>query len=645
MTVKNKYFILITLLLVFLLLRLPILLTSINKVYDFNELYIGTIAKELIEGPTLPIFDYQLTHIRGGTLLAGIITVPFFLLLGQSYFTLKLVALLFSLLIITITYLFLWRFFNRRIAVITALLMVAAPPLYTIFSSSLYGRDYESILFTMIVLSLFYRAFFDEASVSGAEKVKQMKGPVYTHKDTYLALLGLVSGIGMYFDYIFAVTLVMCFLFWFIFDRIFFARKSFWLFFGFFIAGLSPWIYYNLTHNFAAICIDDNYPGIPLKDLFFLNSLPEVGHKLKVLLLYILPDSFYFRDFRAVPGYVLSYAYYFIFLISFCVLFWLNRKTVWKLMGGIIPLRRRRLLPGPFYREAFILLYPICFSLLYSFSYYIISRKSEYNFFGFYEYTYLIILYPFIFIIIAIFLNKLWDWSRAGKRIAGCMAAVILFFLIVSGSGAAYELITPRKSGNIPVYEGYSYDILGIVIGERYGRSVREAVKAAERIRRPYRASVFRGIGWNIGWRFFRGKSYRDVDECLSQINKIDESYRPYVLEGFGAFLELQLKDTTLIGSFVNKLDQDYRPYVYRGVGWFIGWRFKDRFAQSIRKISTFDEQYQPDCYRGLGEITAAVFGGDINRRNELISYADHKYRKYVLDGFNANPGSGLWSH
>ena len=147
--IKNKYFILAVLCLAFILVRLPIILTSMDKIFDVNELYVGTIAKELIEGPSLPLFDYQLTHIKGGTLLAGIFVVPFFWLFGQSYFVLKLAALLVSLMILAVTYLFLWRFFSKRIAVIAGTLMTISAPLYTLFSLTLYGREHESILFAM----------------------------------------------------------------------------------------------------------------------------------------------------------------------------------------------------------------------------------------------------------------------------------------------------------------------------------------------------------------------------------------------------------------------------------------------------------------------------------------------------------------
>ena len=624
---KNKYFTLTILCIVFVLVRLPVIITSMDKIFDFNELYIGTIAKELIEGRSLALFDYQLTHIRGGTLLTGIFVVPFFLLFGQSYFILKLVALLVSLTILAVTYLFLWRFFNKKIAIITGVLMAISAPIYTLFSSMVYGRNYESIIFTMITLSIFYRIFFQEVSANHIP-----------YKERYFALFGLVSGLGMYFDYIFAVTLIYCLGFWFIFDKTFFTRKTFRLFLVSFLLGLTPWIYYNLTHHLAAICIDDDYPGVPLRHLFLLNSLPEVARKLKDLLVYHLPGSFYFRDFKFIPGYVISYIYYIIFLLVFCVLFWLNRDTVWKLICGIIPSRRRRVLPSPLYREAFIILYPVAFSLLYSFSYYLISKKSEYNFFGFYEYTYLVVLYPFIFITIAIFLSRLWDWGKKSRRIAVSVLVFMLVFFIVGGLSADYDLVTPRNFGKRLIYQGYNYGILGIVIGERYGHSISKVMSVIRNIRQPYRASAFRGIGWNIGRRFFRAKEYSDVDACIAHMNKIDSRYRQFVFWGFGAFLGLQLKDTSDAAFYLNRIDKKYRPYAYRGIGWFTGWRFKDRLSLSIKQIDKIDEVYRPDYCRGLGEIAGLIFGQNISWCTELLKDIDPKYQSYVFESLTGNP-------
>jgi hypothetical protein len=594
-----------------------------DKIFDVNELYVGTIAKEVIEGPSLPLFDYQFSHIKGGTLFAGIFVIPFFALFGQSYYVLKFAALLVSLAILAVTYLFLWRFFNKKIAIITGVLMTISAPIFTLYSLTLYGKQHESILFTMLALFLFYGIFFQEAPAHDPP-----------HHELSFALLGLVSGLGMYVDYIFAVTLIYCLVFWFIFDKTFFARRGFWLFFAFFIVGLSPWIYYNLAHHFAGICIDDDYSNVPMSRLFLSYSLPDVARKLKDLLVYIFPHSFYFRDFKSIAGDVLSYSYYIIFLLSFSVLFWWNRKTVRKLLGGIISFKKNRLFPGSIYREIFILLFPVVFSLLYAFSYYIISKKSEYNFFGFSEYKFLIILYPFIFMILAIFLSRLWDWNKKGRRIAVGFSACILLFLVASGLSADYDLATPRNFNRRFVYEGYNYDVLGIVIGERYGHSISKAVSVAKNIRQPQRAFVFRGIGWNIAYRFFRTKEYPDIDACIAHINKIDPSYRPFAFQGFGAFLGLQLRNIARAAPYVSHIDKQYRPHVYRGIGWFAGYRFKGGLSSAMEQINMIDEEYSADFCRGLGEIARMILGQNKDWYVDLLKSVDPKYQPYLKEYF-----------
>src|SRR3990167_4382043 len=64
--------------------------------WNDEELYNGTIAMEILQGLNLPLLDYQYTPHNGGTIVVGVLAAVFFKLFGNSYFSLKLVALLFS---------------------------------------------------------------------------------------------------------------------------------------------------------------------------------------------------------------------------------------------------------------------------------------------------------------------------------------------------------------------------------------------------------------------------------------------------------------------------------------------------------------------------------------------------------------------
>ena len=632
--IKNKYLILILLSIVFLLFRLPILFTSIDKIYDGQELYMGTIAKEVIEGRTLPLFDYQWDRSKGGTLVAGILAIPFFLVFGQSYFSLKLLALFFSLVILVLSYLFLWKFFDRKVALIGSILFILSPPLFTKFSLMSYGRHYESNLFMIAVIFIFFQIFFRAELPSNSINLSPKQKDLNRDKKIYFAVFGLVSGFAMFFDYIFLVTLVVCFLFWFIFDKRFILRKSFLVFLIFFVVGFSPWIYYNITHNFEGICLDENVPDRPMQELFLSNSPIESVKKLTVLLIYELPNSFSFENFGNIPGHIFSYLYYLVFILSICVLLWLNRKIILKLMLGIVPWKGLRILPGHIHREAFILTYPIVFFLLYSFGCYTV-RMGDDEFFAFYGYRKLIVLYPFIFIIISLFLIKLWNWIRRGSKIAPIVFLFMIVFLITSGLAANYNLISLRNFGNHLIYEGYCYDALGSLIGKRFGNDISTTIAFANKVDQPYRAFVFRGIGWDFGWRF-----YQEMEEYIVRISEIDLKNRPYAVEGLGVFLGWKFKnDIKHTAYFINQIDKEYRPHVYRGLGGIIGWRFGHRIDRSLRKINQVDQEYQSYCYQGLGEAIGSRFGQNITKCIGFLDKIEPEYQCFAFEGLGRHLG------
>src|SRR5437899_11261014 len=59
-----------------------------------DELYVGTIAQELVTGLTMPFAEYRATNYMLGTLVMGTLTSGFFLLFGPTVFALKLRSLL-----------------------------------------------------------------------------------------------------------------------------------------------------------------------------------------------------------------------------------------------------------------------------------------------------------------------------------------------------------------------------------------------------------------------------------------------------------------------------------------------------------------------------------------------------------------------
>jgi 4-amino-4-deoxy-L-arabinose transferase-like glycosyltransferase len=618
---KNKYFILAILSIVFLFARLLVMSSGIHKTFNFDELSIGTMAKEMIAGPVIPITDYQFNvpH-RGGRLVAVILTAPFFALFGPSYFVLKFVAILFSLGILVLTYLFLWKFFGRIVAVTAALIMIFSPALYTKFSLLLLGAHYESIFFALAAIFIFYEIFFLEKS-SSSESCSQMD--IYTGKNIYFAALGIVSGLGIYFHFFFAVTFTACFLFWFIFDKLFFIRKSFLIFLIFFGIGLTPWIYYNLTHDFASLKII--YSAHFLRGTLFLNPHRITLDNFKNLLIYNLPNSF---SPDGSIGNMVSYAYYAVFVISYGVLFWLNRSIIARLALGIIPSKKLHMMPSHIQREAFLLLYPLVFILLYTLA----GDTIEKGMIDYREYKRLILLYPFIFIIISLFLRRLWCFRIRCGWVMAAIFFIVLSVPITAGMAGNYSVGGTSSFSNCLSYEGYAYDLAGNAIWQLYGGNPEKAFKLAHEFKRPDRSFVFDGIGWGIGWRFFHDKYYRNINECGELIGMADKRYRPHVSFGFGAFTMRYNRDIFRTIAFIDQMDEKYRPELYRGVGWFCGLGFRENINKSTATINRVSEKYRSECYRGLGTAVGRIFG-DISCCVRLLSQIPSEYQCAAYEG------------
>src|SRR2546428_12319370 len=58
-----------------------------------DELYVGTIAQELVTGPTLPLYEYRSNSSMLGTFVLGGLAAGFFLLSGPHVVPLKLASL------------------------------------------------------------------------------------------------------------------------------------------------------------------------------------------------------------------------------------------------------------------------------------------------------------------------------------------------------------------------------------------------------------------------------------------------------------------------------------------------------------------------------------------------------------------------
>src|SRR2546426_2142329 len=231
------------LLLLFVASRL-LYLVLIDPVYVLaqpgDELYIGTIAQELVTGPTLPFTEYRANNFALGTLVMGALAAGFFLLFGPTLFALKLASLLVFTLALVFWYWTIQRAAGERVAGYFGLLFCFSPPLFTAYSVVALGAHSESIVFSALTVFLLFKMLSEEKP-----------------SRAYPVLLGLTAGFGLWFAYIYGLTLLALLGFWLWHDRGILRRtRVLWFALGFAV-GFSPWIIMNVQNNFAGLVIGD----------------------------------------------------------------------------------------------------------------------------------------------------------------------------------------------------------------------------------------------------------------------------------------------------------------------------------------------------------------------------------------------------
>lgn len=421
---KSKIY-LFLLIILFLSFRLIVLFTSRDLYHKFplEEYRMGTIAKEIMMGPILPIFEYQ-TPQEGGMLINGVLIIPFFILFGETGISLKLAWLFTALCSFILFYYFINKFFTFRMAAMVSFLFIFSPPFFTFFNLTDTATNNGNLFLSLLIMTIFYLIFFR------------------TKKPIFFSILGLVCGFSIYFDYYSVPMILTCIIFWFIFDKRFYLKKEFFKFLVAFVIGISPWIYYNITHNFVAI---------GKGNLIEIGSIFRAPTKFYRLVVYTFPRSFSFKDLIFIKGAILSCAYYLIFGSSYLYLLYVNRKSLLKIIAGIVPLRRFRPRSEDINETIFVLVYPMVYIMIYCMT----ALRITGPFGGS---RYLLPLYPFIFIIISLCIKEIGDnKDKSGKRIAKAVPAIIFSFAIVIGFIGNLTLISPKNwnIGRESIYAPY----------------------------------------------------------------------------------------------------------------------------------------------------------------------------------------------
>ena len=583
---------------VFLLSFFFLLSRTLHLLFCFPEpvaedLIMGILPKDLIEGLRIPFFEYAVVHYHGGTLVYGVLTVPFFLLFGKTVFALRLTGVLFQWGTFITWFLFMRRFFGQKAALFTAFLYLFSPPWLTLYAMYGHGAHAESLLFTAVGLFLLFRILYERDR------------PI---RDA--ACLGLVSGFGTYFTYGVFVSVIAFILFWWYEDRSCFKKKEFLFSVLFFLIGFSPWIAYNILHQFHGV---DR-----LRDAFTYPGWERVFiipfHFLKLATLKILGIlSFNYRaGFRYHPHITpFNWIYYAAILLSYGILYRFEKKNR---------------------KTHFFFLFPLLYLLAASVGRFPIEPYMN---------RYFVPFFPFFFAVIGLGLTHL--GSRSIRLQKGSILLLVL--LLAMGLKGEFNLLSPKEFGLSLKHQGYSYYQLGWKFMFRYPEDLDQLSSLGKRV--DLRLSGPERFAFHLGLRelYYQFERVGDLQKYLLWAKNFDRTYWPLYLSEIGrawGFSDGLLSEK--IDTLEKSSDKEDQPYLIEGLMGHLhapGMR-PDRMSEyAFGWIGKISPQNEKALAYALGKLswqhsTSSSFLYKIKRHREIES----RFQKGLLPSYYRGVGS-----
>jgi hypothetical protein len=495
-----------------------------------EEQHRGNIAREVVDGPLLPVQDYQHSPNVGGSVVVGLMAVPFLAVLGDSIASVRAVPILFNLVSVFLLVILLDRFVSRRAAWIGGVLFAFAPPGYSLVSITAFGTHLENNAFTLLALLLFLN--LHRLGTSGDARAwigTRYVGSEPRSGETRTAVaLGFVCGFALYFGYFFAVALIAMLAFEWLHDKLFWLRRWFrFALFGF-AAGFAPWILYNLAGNFRGLAIYDQ----PItKRLSPFNIAGEGLDRFTQFFADLLPGSFFFRGLprEAQPFAAWLAAAGLLALVALCA--WQARASIVQAVRALVSLRQRpRDLGTPF---LFLLYVPVYLLAFMAADMGLGPVKSGIAHDG----RYFAPLYPFLCLIAACALDRLADRFRNGRWIARAVPAG-LAALFVAGTLAVCDASRGGEALRTP---GTSQEQLARWMAWTWRTDVRRLDRVVDRLqtsRPPAIAdgmifTLAQGLKWGMRTQdrtTEKGKAawHRNAAALHFLRDRVADAYKPY---------------------------------------------------------------------------------------------------------------------
>jgi hypothetical protein len=582
----KKHFVIlifIFLLLSFIISRLFILFTS-TDLYVSEEMRIGMFAKELLSGSTIPYLALPAAHEAHqlGVLIDGVLMAGFFRSFGESGLIFKMCWLLFPAGTFLLLFYMLYKYFNQRVAIAASLLYIFPPPLFIYSNLTNASAESGAIFFTIAIMFLNYKMLFDE-----------------NKKLRHFALYGFISGLAIFYSNYCILAVIVGIAYQALLNRSFFTVKSLFICGLFFGIGFSPWIYINWYYHLSWFSY--LIPSRPM-------SLCLWWDKFAWLIFQGLPRSFFLNDMFLIKGINFGYLYLILSTLLFISACYVFRRP------SAIALKKET--------------FPYLFVVVYMFGYVWRNFKVVGNLrIG---YRHFIILYPFMFMSLAIWTDKLLSSNKYSmKRLAGILFGLMLILGFV---GDLYMVNFKNLNFKEPqIYKPYSFPELPYRVYNFTKGDASKLKGCILDIRKKYQPYTCRGIYKKIKIGFID-----DPEPFLKDsqsIGWLQGSYYNGIGIGVGTFCrEEPIFDT----EFIEKIPPAYRLNE-QGLLSKEACNFFLINPQALKKISaSLNKDTEVFYYSGIGMSIGILKNSEIGIVYKFIDNFDGMLKRKLIEGFAA---------
>jgi len=337
-----------------------------------------------------------------------------------------------------------------------------------------------------------------------------------------------------------------------------------------------------------------------------------------------------FRGILFIKGVYLSYAYYFFFVVSFLGIIWMNRKSILKLLLGLIPLPKFRVSPSDVSKDDFLIVYSAVFCLIYALlDFPVFLTPMRDNIIS--PSRYVFPLLPFIFIIIAIFLDKISEKVNNKYRFSVFYSLAAFIILIGFVGNLTLIDISGFKISSIP--KGYNYVRFGKQIKSccTFKNNIDQCLDCIKKIGRKDRRFAYEGYEWATHIGLPEVQVYAE-----KVLRRLDKEYWPFAYERLGETLEKLYSPEALIDwKLADNLQADYLPYVYRGMGRGL---MRKTGAVDIKKYlllkSRIGGMHRSYFHEGIGIEFDEALINNTKKAIQFLNSVDKVDREHIFKGF-----------